>query len=75
MGGSCIELTRTSPVAVAAVKIEASQLPPSIELVVSLSCHTLQQIVKYLGFYLAIKLASAELLMGSPSPSSSSFLI
>lgn len=59
MGGSCIELTRTSPVAVAAVKIDTSQLPPSIELVVGLNCHILQQIVKYLGFYLAIKLATS----------------
>jgi hypothetical protein len=59
MGGSCIELTRTSPVAVAAVKIEASQLPPSIERIVSLNCHTLQQMVKYLGFYFAIELATS----------------
>ncbi len=54
MGRSCIELTRTSPVAVAAVKIEASQMPLGIELGVSLNCHTLQQIVKYLGFYFAV---------------------
>ncbi len=48
---SCIELTRTPPVTVAAVKIKAAQLPRSIEFRVSLSRHTLQKVVNYLDFF------------------------
>ena len=62
MGGFCIELTRTPPVTVAAVKVKAAQLPRGIELGVSLGCHILQQAVKYLGFYSDVKLDTSEAL-------------
>jgi hypothetical protein len=62
MGGSCIELTRTAPVTVAAVKIKAAQLPRTIELGVTLISHILQQAVKYLGFYSDVKLARSDAL-------------
>ena len=51
VSGSCIELTRAPPVTVAAVKIEAAQLPRSIEFGVSLSCHIVQQVVNYLDLF------------------------
>jgi hypothetical protein len=51
VSGSCIELTWTPPVTVAAVKIKAAHLPRNIEFRVSLSCHTLQKVVNYLDFF------------------------